>query len=115
MHYAFWIAVAGGSLTAVMTGVVLVTGGLDLQATLYMSMAIGMQFLMAHQIKDRHEFAAGSMVVGYALSLAWRWFHEGQFPGIVAFGFLAMYVRAFLAAIELTELDDVYGAEATLG
>jgi hypothetical protein len=115
LNFASWGAIAAGSLGAIFALVWFFQNDPPLQAFLAMLASCGMQFLLAYQVRQRHEIAAGSMVVGYAMTLAWKWYVLGDFSGILYSGaMLVVYVRGFLAAIDLTELDQVYGAEPTV-
>jgi len=115
LNHASWGAIAGGSLSVIFGLVWYFQNDLPFQALAAMLLGSAMQFLLAHQVRRRHEIAAGSMVVGYAMTLAWKWYVLGDFSGIlISAGLFTLYVRGFLAAIDLTELDEQYGLEPTL-
>ena len=115
LHFASWGAITGGSIMSIYALVLLIDGGAPLQGCVALLLAGAMQFLLAYQVRQRHEIAAGSMVVGYAMSIAWKWYTLRNFSGaLISVGLLVVYIRGFLAAIDLAALDEEYGPEPTV-
>lgn len=115
LHQASWGAIIGGIAAWGFAIAALDADPTPWQGIISLLMTGAMQFLLAYQVRERHEIAAGSMVAGFVLSNVWRWVYLSDLSGFVGFAlFLALYVRGFLAAIELADLEKDYGPEPQL-
>ena len=115
LHFASWAAMLGGVGYAIYALVVFTDPIHELAAAATLAGASAMQFLLAFQVRQAHQLASASLALGYIAALSTKWLLYHDFSGaLTAVLLLTVYLRGFLAAVDLKELEKLHGPQQSL-